>query len=144
MSKKISWTAIPTEITATNTDIGKTYTTKLLLKEYASRGIRVGVVKPIETGVVDGYAPDGSELLALVKELNVEFENISLDNKISVVDKTGDAYKIRDLQLEVELADGKKVTTSLNPIVYSTSLNWELGEGEELPRDGSQIAILSF
>ncbi|HEY9203496.1 MAG TPA: dethiobiotin synthase, partial [Sulfurimonas sp.] len=38
-------------VTATNTNIGKTYTTKLLLREYASRGLKVGVIKPIETGV---------------------------------------------------------------------------------------------
>ena len=61
-------------ITATNTDIGKTYTTKLLLKEFASRGIRVGVIKPIETGVVD-IAPDGDELLALIKKLNPAFKD---------------------------------------------------------------------
>ena len=71
-------------ITATNTDIGKTYTTKLLLKELSSRGIRVGVIKLIETGVVDGYAPDGSELLASVKELNSEFKNVSLNNIVPI------------------------------------------------------------
>ena len=71
-------------------------------------------------------------------------KNIMLDNKISIIDKTGDAYKIRDLQLEVTLADGRKVATSLNPIIYSTSLEWELGEGEKLSRDGSQVTILSF
>ncbi len=63
-------------ITATNTDIGKTYTTKLLLKEFASRGIRVGVIKPIETGVVNGKCLDGEELLSCVKELNNEFLDI--------------------------------------------------------------------
>ena len=63
-------------ITATNTDIGKTYTTKLLLKEFASRGIRVGVIKPIETGVLDGICLDGEELLTCVKELNDEFSYI--------------------------------------------------------------------
>jgi dethiobiotin synthetase len=42
-------------ITATNTNIGKTYTTKLLLKEFTFRGIK----KPIETRVLDGYVMDG-------------------------------------------------------------------------------------
>ena len=60
-------------ITATNTDIGKTYTTKLLLRKFASRGIRVGVIKPIETGVVDS-APDGDMLLECVQELNSAFK----------------------------------------------------------------------
>ncbi len=67
-------------ITATNTDIGKTYTTKLLLREYASRGFKVGVIKPIETGVVDGYCPDGSTLLSLVQELNPAFEAFSVED----------------------------------------------------------------
>ncbi|MEA1892784.1 MAG: dethiobiotin synthase [Campylobacterota bacterium] len=71
-------------ITATNTDIGKTYTTKLLLKEFASRGLRVGVIKPIETGVIDGYAPDGSELLACVQELNSEFENLHVEDIVPI------------------------------------------------------------
>ncbi|MEA3331814.1 MAG: dethiobiotin synthase [Campylobacterota bacterium] len=71
-------------ITATNTDIGKTYTTKLLLKEFASRGFKVGVIKPIETGVINGYAPDGSALLACVRELNSEFENISLKDIVPI------------------------------------------------------------
>ena len=72
-------------ITATNTDIGKTYTTKLILKEFASRNIRVGVIKLIETGVVNGFAPDGSELLACVKELNDEFKNITTKDIVPIV-----------------------------------------------------------
>ena len=71
-------------VTATNTDIGKTYTTKLLLKEFTSRGIRVGVIKPIETGVVDGYAPDGEELLWSIKELNPEFEKIKTEDIVPI------------------------------------------------------------
>ncbi|WP_455757601.1 dethiobiotin synthase [Sulfurimonas sp.] len=71
-------------VTATNTDIGKTYTTKLLLKEYASRGLRVGVIKPIETGVVDGFAPDGSELLACAKELNNQMKDLSVKDIVPI------------------------------------------------------------
>lgn len=63
-------------ITATNTDIGKTYTTKLLLKKFASKGFRVGVVKLIETGVVDGLMPDGDILLETVQNLNEEFKGL--------------------------------------------------------------------
>jgi len=71
-------------ITATNTDIGKTYTTKLLLKSFAARGLRVGVMKPIETGVVDGYCPDGSELLDLVRELNPAFNEIDIEDIVPI------------------------------------------------------------
>ncbi len=70
-------------VTATNTDIGKTYTTRLLLKELASRGVRVGVMKPIETGVVDN-APDGDMLLELIKELNSEFKNLTREDIVPI------------------------------------------------------------
>jgi dethiobiotin synthetase len=71
-------------ITATNTDIGKTYTTKLLLKEFASRGLRVGVIKPVETGVVRGVYLDGDELLKCVQELNKEFEGVSVEDIVPI------------------------------------------------------------
>lgn len=71
-------------ITATNTDIGKTYTTKLLLKSFAARGLRVGVMKPVETGVVDGFYPDGSELLKLVQKLNPEFIGLHVTDIVPI------------------------------------------------------------
>lgn len=64
-------------ITATNTDIGKTYATSLLLEEFASRGLRVGVFKPIETGV-DVTPLDGKKLFDLACRLNPELRCLSL------------------------------------------------------------------
>ena len=57
-------------VTATNTDIGKTYVTALLMKAFTQKGYKVGVIKPVETGVVDGVYPDGDLLLNLLKQLN--------------------------------------------------------------------------
>ena len=71
-------------VTATNTDIGKTYTTKLLLKEFASRGLRVGVIKPIETGVVNNIYPDGEELFTCIKELNSEFKSLHVRDIVPI------------------------------------------------------------
>ena len=65
-------------ITATNTDIGKTYATTLLLREFASMGYKVGVFKPIETGVSD-FPSDGKKLFDLAKELNPEMKCLNLD-----------------------------------------------------------------
>ncbi len=48
-------------VTATNTNIGKTHTSKLLIQAFSTLGFRVGVYKPIETGVND-FPSDGSEL----------------------------------------------------------------------------------
>ncbi|GEM_PF-1072294 len=71
-------------------------------------------------------------------------EKISFNNDISILDKTGDAYKIRNLCLEVELFDGATAKTLVDPSVYSTSLGWELGEGEVLKRNGEKTTTLSF
>ena len=60
-------------ITATNTDIGKTYASELILKYYAKKGLKVGYFKPIETGVTS-LPIDGNKMLNLVKELNPDFD----------------------------------------------------------------------
>ncbi|RLA77199.1 MAG: dethiobiotin synthase [Epsilonproteobacteria bacterium] len=71
-------------VTATNTDIGKTYTSKLLIKEFASRGMRVGAIKLIETGVVD-FAPDAEALLACVKEFNSAFKDMKVKDIVPII-----------------------------------------------------------
>jgi dethiobiotin synthetase len=73
-------------VTATNTNIGKTYTTKLLLKEFASRDIRVGVIKPIETGVIEN-ASDADTLLLSAKSLNAEFDSITVEDIVPITYK---------------------------------------------------------
>ena len=70
-------------VTATNTDIGKTYTSKLLIKEFASRGMRVGAIKLIETGVVD-FAPDAEALLACGQEVNPAFKDIKVKDIVPI------------------------------------------------------------
>jgi dethiobiotin synthetase len=59
-------------ITATNTDVGKTFSAQKLLIKYANDGYKVGYYKPIETGVVD-TPYDGSQLLELTSILNPDF-----------------------------------------------------------------------
>lgn len=43
-------------VTGTDTGVGKTLVTAALAKHLSSRGLRVGVMKPVETGVVDPSA----------------------------------------------------------------------------------------
>ncbi len=70
-------------ITATNTDIGKTYVTSRLLKHYAALGHKVGVIKPIETGVTE--APiDGSLLLSLVQSLNPAMKGLDVSDIVPI------------------------------------------------------------
>lgn len=68
-------------ITATNTDIGKTYTTLNLLDAYANMGYRVGVFKPIETGV-NGIPADGSTLLKHAQSLNPELKALRINDVV--------------------------------------------------------------
>lgn len=60
-------------ITATNTNVGKTYAASLFLKDFAKKGLKVGYFKPCETGVVDKPL-DGSLMLDLAKSLNPDFK----------------------------------------------------------------------
>jgi len=60
-------------ITATNTDIGKTYTTLLLIEELSLKGYKVGVLKPIETGVTS-TPNDGLKLYNKIKEFNKDID----------------------------------------------------------------------
>lgn len=55
-------------VTATGTNVGKTYTCLRLMEIIAANGIRVMPFKPIETGV-DGEPSDATALLGKYKEL---------------------------------------------------------------------------
>lgn len=67
-------------ITATNTNVGKTYACEKFLNHFAKAGLRVGYFKPIETGVENNTPLDGSKMLNLVKKLNPDFKNISVND----------------------------------------------------------------
>ena len=63
-------------ITATGTNVGKTHTTLKLIEAFASRGLKIGVFKPIETGVTDTL-PDASLLLKVCQKVNKNFKDLT-------------------------------------------------------------------
>ena len=63
-------------ITATGTNIGKTYTTVQLIEALAAQGLRVGVYKPIETGV-DPEPLDATMLLKACQKVNDNFKGLT-------------------------------------------------------------------
>ncbi len=67
-------------ITATNTDVGKTFASELFLNHYTKKGLKVGYFKPIETGVKD-LPLDGNKMLEVAKRLNPKFK-VSLSNVV--------------------------------------------------------------
>jgi len=62
-------------ITATGTNVGKTHTTIKLIEALASKGLKVGVYKPIETGVTH-TAPDATILLEACQKVNEQFKDL--------------------------------------------------------------------
>jgi len=63
-------------ITATGTNVGKTHTTLKLIEALASKGLKVGVYKPIETGVTH-TAPDATILLEACQKVNENFKTFN-------------------------------------------------------------------
>ncbi|MDD5052843.1 MAG: dethiobiotin synthase [Sulfuricurvum sp.] len=70
-------------VTATNTNIGKTYTSKLLIESFSRMGLRVGVYKPIETGVLD-VPSDGNELFIKACIYNPLFQSLSVSDIVTL------------------------------------------------------------
>lgn len=67
-------------ITATNTDVGKTYACEKFLNYFSKNGLKVGYFKPCETGVKD-FPLDGSKILDLTKKLNPSF-NVTIKDVV--------------------------------------------------------------
>ena len=95
-------------ITATNTDVGKTYASEKFLKFFTSLGLKVGYFKPCETGVVD-FPLDGNKMLNLVKELNPSF-NATINDVVPYQFKLPAAPYVakKDLFIDIEFLKKKK------------------------------------
>ncbi|MFA5216375.1 dethiobiotin synthase [Sulfuricurvum sp.] len=70
-------------ITATNTNIGKTYTSKLLIEAFTRLGLRVGVYKPIETGVTT-IPSDGIELFETACIHNPALQSLNVSDIVTL------------------------------------------------------------
>jgi len=126
-------------VSATNTDVGKTYTTKLLLKEFASRGLAVGVIKPIETGVINSVYPDGNELLTLVQKLNSKFVDIKVEDIVPISYELGAAPFIASKNKTLDL---KKLDSAIEKLEKLCDiLIIEGAGGLYVPIDGSTMLI---
>ncbi len=70
-------------ISGTGTNVGKTYTTLMLMEYFAKKGYRVGAFKPIETGVLE-KPEDGEKLLIKAKKLNPDFQDIVIKDIVPI------------------------------------------------------------
>ena len=69
-------------VSATNTDVGKTYACEKFLNYFAKNGLKVGYFKPCETGVINNKPLDGTKMFELVKKLNPIFEKLSINDVV--------------------------------------------------------------
>lgn len=67
-------------VTATNTHVGKTYASRLLIKEWTKIGYKVGVYKPIETGFINKEETDSFALFQDAKKYNKNLNNLNIDD----------------------------------------------------------------
>ncbi len=70
-------------VTATNTDIGKTYAALKLIETFTALCYRVGAVKPIETGV-QSLPADGERLLQAIQRHNPLTKGLLIDDVVPV------------------------------------------------------------
>jgi len=94
-------------ITATNTDVGKSYASEVFLKKFASMGKKVGYLKPIETGVEDNKPLDGTKLLKIATSLNSDFK-VSIKDvvpyqfSLAAAPYVADIYSVVDIDLIIK------------------------------------------
>ncbi len=70
-------------ISANNTDCGKTYTTLKLIKKFSQMGYKIGVMKPIETGVKN-LPLDGKILFEEAKKYNPLLNTLTLNDIVPI------------------------------------------------------------
>jgi len=70
-------------ISANNTNSGKTYTTLKLIKAFSQKGYKVGVIKPIETGVTC-IPEDGEILFEEAKKYNSKLRSLTINDIVPI------------------------------------------------------------
>ncbi|MBL3520117.1 dethiobiotin synthase [Arcobacter lanthieri] len=97
-------------ITATNTDVGKTYACEKFLKYFASQGYKVGYFKPCETGVINNNPLDGNKMFELTKKLNPEFHKLSIKDIVPYqFELPASPYVAKqDIFIDIEFLKNKK------------------------------------
>lgn len=99
-------------ITATNTDIGKTYTTVKLIELFAQAGVRVGVCKPIETGVLT-QPVDAKLLLETVQKYNNNFKELQPKDITAYTFKLPSAPFCADINKHIQIKKIKEKIETL-------------------------------
>lgn len=112
-------------VTATGTNVGKTFITLMLMEHFAKKGYKVGAFKPIETGV-KSIPLDGEKLLEKSKELNADFYDINMDDTVPVTFKLPAAPFVAKKDKTI---DFKKIDASFKKIKSKCDILFIEGAG---------------
>jgi len=96
-------------ISANNTECGKTYTTLKFIKELSELGYKVGVIKPIETGVED-IPLDGKTLLDEAKKYNPLLKDLNYNDIVPI------QFNLPAAPYVCGVADFEKIKKAINKI----------------------------
>ena len=96
-------------ISANNTDCGKTYTTLKLIQKFSESGYKVGVIKPIETGVKN-IPIDGKTLLDEAKKYNPLLKNLTYNDVVPI------QFSLPAAPYVCGVADFEKIKNAINKI----------------------------
>ena len=99
-------------ITATGTNIGKTYAACKILEHLGEQGIKIGAVKPVETGVED-TPQDAGKLLKICQKYNPDFSNLTPKDITAYSFKLPAAPFSADTQNIIEIS---KITAKIEEI----------------------------
>ncbi len=102
-------------VTATNTDIGKTFASLKLIENIAKHKLRVGVCKPIETGVID-IPIDAKKLLEKVQIYNKNFKSLSPKDITSYTFSLPSSPFCADKKQEIKIENIKRKIKELSKL----------------------------
>ena len=96
-------------ISANNTNCGKTYTGLQLIKAFSKQGYKVGVIKPIETGVIN-IPQDGNILFEEAKKYNPKLNSLSIHDIVPI------QFKLPAAPFVAGIVDLNKIRSAIEKI----------------------------
>ena len=104
---------------------------------------KVVLVNDVPVGLLPNNAPPLSSWQTVSIPLPEKaFETLGNANNIGIIDETGDAYKIRNVKLQIKRRNQKYLNEMQDTGTFCSSPTWALREGEVVKLDGSAFLIL--
>lgn len=133
----------PIFITATNTDVGKTYTTLKLIEEFSKLGLKPVVYKPIETGV-EKSPHDASMLLAKAQSVNANLNSLTPFDITSYTFSLPASPYIADNKKEIDISKLKSDFEKLSLLGDIILIEGAGGLMVPVTRELKMIDLISF